>query len=140
MFNEDRIKDMLEASDYDSIDNVSPFFGELLDSVCGFPKTRETISAITNYVDKAIYLCKRHKSFEWYDASIKHLQARVQTFRKHTKAAFEMYHFTRMLSQTWYAQVDLCEAAKYAGRIKNLLTRLYEAFHEQFRAMYALGL
>lgn len=50
---------MLDASDPDFIENVSPFLGWLVDSHFGLDKTSETISAFAKYVDMVNFLFKR---------------------------------------------------------------------------------
>lgn len=54
--NENGIHGVLEASDFDSIHNMSPFFRELLDRLCGLTKISETLSALTKYVDMVKFL------------------------------------------------------------------------------------
>lgn len=128
---------MLKASNLDFVDNVSPVFGGLVDSICGLTKPGEITSAITKHVDIVKYSFKQHKSLKWCDASKYHLQTRIQTFEKHAKAVFGMYQTSEMLTQKWQALDHLCEGVTYAGCVESLHAGVYEASHKQFEAMYA---
>lgn len=64
LLNESRMHDMVEDSDFNSIDNVSSFLGRLVDSHFGVTKNSETTSPFTEYADLVIFLFKCHKSFE----------------------------------------------------------------------------
>lgn len=65
LVNKDGTDSMLEASEFDSINNISPFLRELVDGLCGLTKSTETTSAFIEYVDTVNILFKRHRSFEW---------------------------------------------------------------------------
>lgn len=54
---------MPEASDTDSIDNVSSFLAVLADSFCGLTKIWETTSVFTKYVDMVNFLFKASHVF-----------------------------------------------------------------------------
>lgn len=63
MFNKDGIHEMLEDSDFDSIENVSTFLCRLVDSLFGLTKTGKTNSAFTEYINMVNFLFKGHESF-----------------------------------------------------------------------------
>lgn len=49
---------MTDASDLDSIDNVAPIYGALVNSLRGFTKTGETTSAFAEYMKMVNVLIK----------------------------------------------------------------------------------
>lgn len=121
LLNENETHGMLEAPDFDSIDNVFSVFGGLADSLCDPTTFGKTNSALNEYVDMVNYLCKRHKSFEWCDGSLWHLQTRGQTFKKPANAAFEMYKASKMPTQKWHVVVvssTVLERGRLNARVK----------------------
>lgn len=46
-YNENGQHGMVEASDFEAVDNVSSFFGALVDAFCGLSRTTDVTSAMT---------------------------------------------------------------------------------------------
>lgn len=110
-----------------------------MDSLCGLTKSIVTTSAFTEYADMVNVLFKHHKSFEWSETSILNLQIRVQTFKKHVRAAFVIYQASKMLAQIWHALDQLREIVTHVSGIESIHAGTYEALHKQSKTFYALS-
>lgn len=111
---------MLKVSNFVFICNVFPFQGEIINCLYSLPKTGETISPITEYVDIVNVLLMRHKSFDWCKESILSLQTQTSTFRKSARADFGKYPASKMITQKWHALDYLCKGIRHVGRIERL--------------------
>ncbi|NJK52916.1 MAG: hypothetical protein HC936_08975 [Leptolyngbyaceae cyanobacterium SU_3_3] len=136
LFNENGLHGMLEASDYDAVDNVSPFLGAIVDSLCGLNSTAEVTKAMTEYVDMVNFVFRRHLNFEWTKETIVLLDRRIRSFKK-AKFAFEKYQVSGMHTQKWHALDHLCEAISDVGGIESLHGGIYEASHKRFKLFYS---
>lgn len=73
---------MLDASDSDYTDNVIPFLGTLVDSMCGLFVTTEVTKELTENVDRVNFLFRRDMHFEWNEESIQHLETCIRSFNE----------------------------------------------------------
>lgn len=64
LFNENGLHEMLKASDFDAIDNVSPVLDGFVDALCSLCRSAKVTSAMTEYVDMVNFMFRRHMNFE----------------------------------------------------------------------------
>lgn len=82
LFSENELSWVLEASDFDTVDNGSPFLGTLFEAFCGLCCTAEVTRSITEYVDMVIMVFARNIIFEWTEKTIQLLEWRIRSFKK----------------------------------------------------------
>lgn len=73
---------MLDASDFDAAENVSPFLSALVDAFCGLSRTAEVVSAMTEYVGMMSLVFRRHMNFEWTERTIQFVERSIVLFKK----------------------------------------------------------
>lgn len=113
---------MMEASDFDFVDNVSSFLGGLVDIFCSLTETGETTMSLAAYVDLVTFLFRRHMTFELSAEFKQHLQTLVQFSRSKETAVFGRYQPSGMLTQKWHALDHIYEAVTHVGGIESLHT------------------
>lgn len=119
-FNENGPCRMLRALNFGFIDNLFPFLGGMVNSLCGPTETGETLMALIAFVDILNFLFRRHMSFEWCAESEQHFKRLVQFFKRITRAVFGRYQVSGILTQKWYALDHFCEAITDVGGIESL--------------------
>lgn len=94
---------MLEASDFDAIDNVPPFLGVVVDNKRGHYLIIEVAKAFTKYLDLAIFIFLCHLNVKEMEKALQNLNSRNESFQKKDKFAFGRYQVSVKLAQKWYA-------------------------------------
>lgn len=84
---------MLEASDFDVVNNASPFVDALVNSVCTLLWNAEVTSAMTKYINMLNFEQRRHLKSEWTAESVQTSPSRKWNFiLAHSKKG-RAYHF-----------------------------------------------
>lgn len=71
---------VLEAADYNEIDQVFPFFGEIIDSHCGNSTSASLTEVCTAYVDLVNRIYRRFQSPGWRNVGLLDLQRHINSF------------------------------------------------------------
>lgn len=64
LFNKTELHGILEASDFDALNNVYTFFDFLVVALCRLSRSVEKTSAMTKYVDIMNSVFRHHENFE----------------------------------------------------------------------------
>lgn len=59
------LSNMAEATNYDCLNQISPFFSAITDVMCGDENEQETKKLFTEYVEILQCLCKDKKELKW---------------------------------------------------------------------------
>lgn len=87
---------MLEAVDYDNIDNVSTFLGCLVDRMCGIETTEPVTKSFKQYVDMFRYMFRRYKIPGWTDAELERLSIIIRSLKIKSREVFGKYQKSGM--------------------------------------------
>lgn len=116
---------------------MSLFLGTLVDSMCGRFVTAVVTKAFKEYVYMVNFLFICHIRFEWTEESIQHLGSCIRFFKEKVTVHSGRYQIFALLTQTWHALDQLCEAITHAGALYILHAGVYEPSHEWFKSCHA---
>lgn len=86
---ESRILGTLEDADFNNINLVSPFRGEIVDITCECFRVASVPEVFVDYFDQSNSVLKQYFRPGWNGEELENLQAFVEKFRKSTKDLFD---------------------------------------------------
>lgn len=99
LFNESGQPSTLEASVFDAIDNLSPFLGAIVDSICAPYHSTEVTESSIEYADTVNFSFKCHCIVEWTEEALQHLKSCIRSLNKKGRFGLCRYWTSRMLAQ-----------------------------------------
>jgi len=132
-FTESRILGMLEASECDAVDMVSPFMEAILDMCSGTSNNSLVTLCYKVYVDMTDFIFRRHRTLGWTDSEFQELSDIISQFKNVCRETFENYQHSRMGTTKWYGLDHLAQDLREVGGIKYLHGGLYEKSHKLFK-------
>ena len=139
LFLENGLAGLLQASDFDRIDKVSPFLGAMADSFCGNSRKAEITKVYTRYVDLLHFATRNHFVPGWSASDIATLRTMIREFKIVGKQVFGKYQASGLCTQKWHALDHIPEAIMRTGGMEYVHTGVYEAAHKSFKKMYRLS-
>lgn len=91
IFTEIGILGTMEAADYENVDQVSPFFGETIDTICGNSELGPVTSIFTQYVDFKNNVRRRFCCPGWTKDELDSLGFQINAFQKSAVDIFGTY-------------------------------------------------
>lgn len=95
LLREDELLEMLEASDFDAVDDVSPLLSTFIGSICGLLLTAEVTRAMTKYVDTVNVFRNRSLKSESIVDYVMELNHHIRSFNSNTSIALGMFQASR---------------------------------------------
>ena len=135
-FTDSGILGMLEASDLDRIDEVSPFLGAIIDRCCGETKNAPVTTVFTLYVNLLNEIHCRGRTPGWTDEDLGRLDRSIRDFKTIGKSVFHRYQKSGMGTSKWHLLDHLCVDFRRTGGICYMSGGLYEMTHKFVKADY----
>lgn len=136
VFAENSFIGMLEATDLESIDQLSFFLGAITDIISKTWCSSEVRQLLTSSFD-FLSIMRRENIFQtWTTAKLSSSQLKIIAFIAIEKRIFEVYRASRMRTQKWRLDVHLVDATRHVGKIDFPHAEICRASQKIVKAVY----
>lgn len=135
LFKENSLAWMLQASHLESMDQVSAFFGAIIDVMCDHKSSPEVTELFTSYVNICMFLQNDDVSSFWTQQELNSLCKKFKDFIAMRKKRFRIVQAWNMVWQKRDLPENLLDPNK-DGRIDLIQGGLYESAHKRFKPLY----
>lgn len=136
LFADNGLCGMLEAKDYISVDQVSPFLGGIADRLCGESSAAPVTSVFTKYVDLYRFIGRRHMAPSWTADDIEQLKEMIAVLKEEGTKLFQHHQASGMATVKWHLldhiPADICRL----GGISFSDASLFEYSHIIFKTLF----
>lgn len=101
-FGEKSLMSMLEVSDYDSTDIVSPLISALVNRFCSLFEAAEAIKSFTEYVDVVNCMYKKKSIPGWTKSEVSKLGYRLILLNSTTSQTLKACQASQLGNQKWH--------------------------------------
>lgn len=125
----ERLIGLLEVSDFDNVNQVSPPLVSVLAVLYGNESSAEVTAVFTVYVGFITFLFSRQVKSFWTTETLSKLKEKIKEFKNTKKNVFENYQLSNEGTEMWHMLDHIVENIREVGGVEYLHAVIYECAH-----------
>lgn len=127
---------MIEASNFERIDQVSSFLGAIFDVFCGNVNKASVTEVFILYSDLNIIMKSELAQPFWTGEELSKIAKLVPEFEAGRTKLFGKYQASGMGTNNWYMSDHIVSASKDAGGLEVFHAGRFESDHRNYKQFY----